>query len=448
MNALLKKNIKLNTTSEDNIKETIFQYSIYWKWFVLGIVICLSIAFVFLQYSQDIYQTSAKIQFLDSTQSEKDLFGDINSGVSDNTVNLENEIGVLKSQRLLRRVALALNLTTSYYFDGKIISSELWRNCPFKVIWLNTQDSIRLKKVKFSIEIEKDGYKIISQDKLNNQLFQFGQKNKVYEQSFILVLADDVVPKKSIKKQFTIIRTPLSVVTEDLLNCLKVVNKNNQGEVIALELNGENKEKSEAIINSIIDEFSIDGVLDRQLISQSTIDFVNNRFVYLSGELDSIENKKLVYKKDNNLSFLPEDAKETVSRKSITESEYFGLKNQIELAKLLEDVLKNDGIFELLPSNIHTVNENINVLIADFNKTIFERNKILKSAGPKNSAVLALSDKLIALKKNILYSVKVLQNQLKYLWRLHFYLIDVIGYITQVHTVQRFRIHLLYETFH
>jgi capsular exopolysaccharide synthesis family protein len=412
LNALLKKNIKLNTTSEDNIKETIFQYSIYWKWFVLGIVICLSIAFVFLQYSQDIYQTSAKIQFLDSTQSEKDLFGDINSGVSDNTVNLENEIGVLKSQRLLRRVALALNLTTSYYFDGKIISSELWRNCPFKVIWLNTQDSIRLKKVKFSIEIEKDGYKIISQDKLNNQLFQFGQKNKVYEQSFILVLADDVVPKKSIKKQFTIIRTPLSVVTEDLLNCLKVVNKNNQGEVIALELNGENKEKSEAIINSIIDEFSIDGVLDRQLISQSTIDFVNNRFVYLSGELDSIENKKLVYKKDNNLSFLPEDAKETVSRKSITESEYFGLKNQIELAKLLEDVLKNDGIFELLPSNIHTVNENINVLIADFNKTIFERNKILKSAGPKNSAVLALSDKLIALKKNILYSVKVLQNQL------------------------------------
>ena len=402
----------MNSISEENIKETILQYSIYWKWFVLGIVICLGTAFVYLQYSKDIYQTSAKIQFLDSAQSEKNFSSDSNSIIPGSSINLENEIGVLKSQRLLRRVVLALNLTTTYYFDGKKVSTELWRNCPFKVIWLNTQDSIHLKKVKFSIELEKDGYKIISEEKLSNQFFQFGQKNRVSEQSFILVLTDNVVPKKSIKKQFTITRTPLSVVTEDLLNILKVINNNDQGKVLALEIKGENKEKSEAIINTIIDEFSSDGVIDRQLISQSTIDFVNNRFVYFSGELDSIENKKLAYKKDNNLSFLPEDAKETVSRKSITESEYFGLKNQIELAKLLEEVLKNGEIFELLPSNIHTVNENINVLIADFNKTIFERNKILKSAGPKNSAVVTLSDKLIALKKNILYSVKVLQNQL------------------------------------
>lgn len=412
MNALLKKNIKLNTIPEDNIKETVLQYSIYWKWFVLGIVLCLSTAFVYLQYSKDIYKTSAKIQFLESTQGDKDLSSDSNFSESSNPVNLDNEIGVLKSQRLLRRVVLALNLTTAYYFDGKIVSSELWRNCPFKVIWLNTQDNIHPKKVKFSIELHQKGYKIISDDKVRDQLFQFGQKNIVSKQSFILVLADNVVPKKSIKEHFTIIRTPLSVVTEDLLNGLKVINKNNQGEVLALELNGENKEKSEAIINTIIDEFSIDGVLDRQLISQSTIDFVNNRFVDLSGELDSIENKKLLYKKDNNLSFLPEDAKETVTKKSITESEYFGLKNQIELAKLLEGVLKNDEIFELLPSNIHTVNENINILISDFNKAILERNKILKSAGLLNPAVLALSDKLIALRQNILYSVKVLQKQL------------------------------------
>ena len=402
----------MNTVSEDNIKKTVLQYSIYWKWFVLGIIICLGSAFVYLQYSKDIYQTSAKIKFLDNSQVERNLSRDINYSDHANKVNLDNEIVVLKSQRLLSRVALALNLTTAYYFDGKIVSFELWKNCPFKVIWLNSQDNINPKQIKFSIELLQEGYKIISDDKVRDQLFQFGQKNIVSKQPFILVLADNVVPKKNFNENYTIIRTPLSFVTENLLNSLKVFNTSNQGEVLALELNGENKEKSEAIINTIIDEFSNDGVLDRQLISQNTIDFVNNRFVYLASELDSIENKKLLYKKDNNLSFLPEDAKETVTKKSITESEYFGLKNQIELAKLLEDVLKNDEIFELLPSNIHIINENINVLIADFNKSILERNKILKSAGPLNPAVLALSDKLSALKYNILYSVKVLQKQL------------------------------------
>ena len=406
------ENIKSNKISENNIKENIFQYVVYWKWFVLSLLICLSIAFTYLRYSKKIYQTTAQIKILDNSNGRMELPSDIKSLFSSKKVNLDNEIGVLKSQRLLRRVALSLNLTTTYYFDGNIKSEELWGNCPFKVIWLNTQDRINPKKVQFSIKLEKDGYKIVSEDQLRNQIFQFGQKNKVSEQSFILVLAVKVVPEKYAKAQFTINRIPLSFVTEDLSKNIKVASTTKQSELLSLVLNGESKDKSEAIINSIIDEFNKDGVGDRQLISQRTIDFVNERFIYLISELDSIENNKQVFKKDNDLSYLPEDAKETVLRKSITESEYFSLETQIAIAKLLEDILKKEGTFELLPSNLDIKNENINLLIADFNKAILERNKVLQSGGLKNPLVLAFSDKLMELKQNIIYSIKVLQKQL------------------------------------
>jgi hypothetical protein len=86
---------------------------------------------------------------------------------------------------------------------------------------LNPQDSIHPKKIKFSIELEKEGYKIISKDKFSNEIFQFGQKNKVSEHSFILSLTDKVVPEKRDKKQFTINRTPLSFVLEELSILLK-----------------------------------------------------------------------------------------------------------------------------------------------------------------------------------------------------------------------------------
>lgn len=410
------ENIKFSKISEDNIKdnikETISQYLVYWKWFILSLFICIVIAFTYLRYSQNIYQTSAQIKILDNTHGRMELPSDINSLFSSKKVNLDNEIGVLKSQRLLRRVALALNLTTTYYFDGKIISSELWGNCPFKVIWLNTQDRIKPKKVKFSIELVKDGYKIVSENQLSNQIFNFGQKNTVSEQTFILVREDTVINEKSTNEQYTINRIPLAFVVEDLSNSIKVVGTTRQSELLSLVLNGENKNKSEAIINSIIDEFNQDGIVDRQLISQRTINFVNERFIYLISELDSIENNKQVFKKDNELSYLPEDAKETVSRKSITESEYFSLETQIELAKLLEDILKKDGTLELLPSNLDIKNENINLLIADFNKAILERNKAMQSAGPQNPLVLLLSDKLMELKQNILYSIRILQKQL------------------------------------
>lgn len=410
------ENIKLNKIYEDNIKdnikETILQYLVYWKWFILSLLICLSIAFIYLRYSKNIYQTSAQVKILDNTEGKMALPSDLNSLFSSNKVNLENEIGVIKSQRLLRRVALALNLTTTYYSDGKIISSELWGNSPFKIIWLNTQDKINPKKVEFSIELETKGYRIVSEDHLSDQIFKFGQKNKVAEQSFILVLEDKELAEKDAKRQFTINRIPLSFVVEDLSNNIKVASTTKKSELLSLVLNGENKDKSEAIINTIIDEFNKDGVFDRQLISQRAIDFVNERFIYLISELDSIENNKQVFKRENDLSYLPEDAKATVSRKSITESEYFSLETQIAIAKLLEDVLKKDGTFELLPSNLDIKNENINLLIADFNKTILERNKVLQSAGPQNPLVLAFSDKLIELKQNILNSIRVLQKQL------------------------------------
>ena len=82
-------------------------------------------------------------------------------------------------------------------------------------------------------------------------------------------------------------------------------------------------------------KFNQDGVSDRQLVSQRTIDFVNDRFVDLSSELDSIETQKKVFKTENNLSYLQEDAKIAVSKKTLSEGDYYALETQIALAKLL-----------------------------------------------------------------------------------------------------------------
>ena len=53
-------------------------------------------------------------------------------------------------------------------------------------------------------------------------------------------------------------------------------------------------DKIEEIVNTLIDVFDLDGIKDRQIVSQKTIDFVNDRFTYLFNELDSIEGKKSV----------------------------------------------------------------------------------------------------------------------------------------------------------
>jgi capsular exopolysaccharide synthesis family protein len=407
------ENIK-NTidTEEINIKEIFFKYILYWKWFVVGAVLSLFVAYTYLRYAPNIYQTTAKIKVLDNSKGAMKLPSDMTSLFSNSKINIENEIEVIKSHRLLELVALNLNLNTTYFSKGNIVSSELWKNKPFKVIWLDPKESVYNKKLSFSIEIEKNGYKIASGDTINNQLFQFGQRNKFSGQSFILAIEDKSVAQKSINAKFTVNRRPLSFVVENLTNSIKVSSTAKTSEVLNLVISGGNQEKSEDILNSVVAIFNQDGVTDRQLVSQRTIDFVNQRFVYLSAELDSIESQKQIFKKENNLSFLPADAQATVAKKSLVEGEYYSLETQVALAKLLEDTLKKDGAYSLLPSNIGIENENINTLIADYNKVVLERSKLLLSAGVKNPMVLEFSDKLVELKQNILYSIRVLQKQL------------------------------------
>ena len=407
------ENLNKNSGIEDvNIKDILFRYLQFWKWFLAVAILSLSVAYTYLRYASDIYQTTAKIKILDNSKGGMKLPSDVAALFSNSKVNLDNEMEVLKSHRLLELVSKNLNLCTSYYSVGNIKTTELWKNKPFKVIWLDSKDNINTKKIAFEVKLQSKGYKIISENSNSKQLFLFGQKNKINGQEFLLVLENRGSISKLNDENFKVVRMPLDIVVENLSKTIQLASTGKLSEILSLVLTGENQDKSEAIINEIIDKFNQDGVSDRQLVSQRTIDFVNDRFVDLSSELDSIETQKKVFKTENNLSYLQEDAKIAVSKKTLSEGDYYALETQIALAKLLEDTLKKDGPFELLPSNIGIENANINSLISDYNKVVLDRGKLLVSAGVKNPMVVEYSDKIVELKENILTSIRVLQKQL------------------------------------
>ena len=100
--------------SIDLVKE-FFKYFFFWKYFLLSIVLCFTIAYLINRYTPQIFLTSAKIQILDKKQnnlempSAEDLF-------SSSKINLENEIEIIKSSSLLDEVIKNLDLNLSFYF--------------------------------------------------------------------------------------------------------------------------------------------------------------------------------------------------------------------------------------------------------------------------------------------------------------------------------------------
>jgi capsular exopolysaccharide synthesis family protein len=398
-----------NSIKELNIKDEILKYLPFWYWILLGVIVSLFSAYIYLRYENNVYQTQAKIKILDNSNAAFKLPTDAVSIFGRGKVNLENEMEVIKSARIVSQVVDKLNLTTSIYSLGKIKTTELWKDMPFDVVWAEDTEKLKDMSFSFAIEITEKGYKLKDTD----TEYKFGQTNFKAVVPFKIILKEKGNFKNLIGSNYQISLYKHEDVVKNLANSIAIDYVGKQSEILSVSLNGENPEKIEVIVNTLIDIFDLDGIKDRQIVSQKTIDFVNDRFTYLFNELDSIEGKKSSYKRSNEISFLEGDAGALLQTKYESQSELVKANTQIALAGLMTTAINKSNKLEVLPANIGIENIEVNGLVASYNEIILKRDKLLSSAGESNPMVAALTQTAQQIKENIKSSIKGFQNALQ-----------------------------------
>lgn len=127
---------KTNQQEESiDLKAIFFKYSHYWYFFIISILFCLFISFLYCRYSKPIYSVSSTLLIRDESNpqlgAENLLEGlEIFSG----RTNLKNEIALLNSYTITKQVVEDLGFGISYFKHGKIITSVLYETLPFNVI--------------------------------------------------------------------------------------------------------------------------------------------------------------------------------------------------------------------------------------------------------------------------------------------------------------------------
>ena len=85
--------------SSFDLKQELFRYLRFWPWFLIGLLVCLIGSYFYLRYAPRIFQTTAKIKILDA---DKGLELPSSTFVfRRSSINLENEIEILRSYRIL-----------------------------------------------------------------------------------------------------------------------------------------------------------------------------------------------------------------------------------------------------------------------------------------------------------------------------------------------------------
>ncbi|WP_272607762.1 GumC family protein [Robiginitalea sp. SP8] len=396
-----------------DLKKLIGKYLRYWPWFLITLILSIGLGYLYMRYAPITYQSVAKIELLHDTE-KMDISSEALAVLGQaSSFNLENEIEVLRSYRILRQVVETLNLDISYFVMGQVKTTEIW-NPPFAVTKIIAEDSLTSTK---SYEIFFEGTQVQIQDEsernYNASLITPDTSGVDKGLPFEVSLRPDTDLSNFPGKHFRVVLTPEKQAVLNLARKLKVEPIDEDSEILALSIRGQSVERSEAILNELINKFNQDGIKDRQLVSKRTLDFIDERFLSLSQELDSIEVGKEDFKRTNDLSYLDSDVDFSLQRRAVAQDEVTQLETQVSLADLLKKAVTAQSSYGLLPVDVGLENSGLNSMVAEYNQMALEREELLTNVGESHPTLIAISNQLQNAKVNIMKTLNIYQTQLK-----------------------------------
>lgn len=398
-----------------NLKEELENYLIYLRWFVLSLVVCVAIAFLYLRYAIPNYKAVATILVQDERKgfmaSELSAFSDL--GLLGNVKNnVDNEIEVIKSRRLIDSAIRDLSLHVSYFSIGRVKSEELYTNSPIQLVFSTTSPEFDSRSFRFELvftDINHFDLTTVEGKLLGN--YSIGAPISYKGSTFV------VLPRKKKQiqpdTQLLVAVSPVSKLVEHFKSRLTIAVVGKNTSVIELSLIDPVQAKAEDFLNALVKNYNQDAISDKKYVAENTSKFIEQRLIIINDELKGVESDVESFKKENKVTDIVSEAGLFLENATEFEKKEIETETQLKVVSSILDYMKSNTTSELLPANVLPAEEGASASIAQYNQLVLERNKLMKTAGPKNSMVLNLEAKINTLKSSVASSLLQLQNNLR-----------------------------------
>lgn len=416
--------LPINNNKEENslkLRDLLFKYLMHWKWFLLSILAFFALAKLYLRYSVPLYNSTTTILIKDDSgnnlASELSAFQDLEL-FSGTKSKIEDEIEVLRSRKLIEKTVKEGEFNVRYIAEGRIKSSDAYGGNPVKINFFNKERRLFKKDTVLNVEIVSGNqFHLFNQD--NNKLgtFTFGQiiKSKTlgdYKIDRRIVLNEFDEPEPLKKSRVIIEISNLKATVDDFKRRINVITLSKFANVVEISITDQVSKRAEDFLNKLVQIYNREAINDKNLISEKTAKFINERLIIITDELGNVEKDVETYKKKNKITDLPTEAELNLQSASEFKAEEISIGTQIKVVDLMIQYMKSNADSDVIPANIVPSDVNAAELIGSYNNLVVERNRILKSSTPENPLVVRTNDKITALKRSINESLLRLKSSL------------------------------------
>ena len=402
---LLENSASPKRTKKVNLKKEIGKYLKKWPWFLLSLALFYTTARIYLRYTQPQYSSKTSLKLRESKGNSSTLsdLKNLGMGVSGDN-ELQGETTIIVSKPILAAVAKNLNLEVSFFSLGTIKEVELYQDSPLSAKIISIDQPELFSSATYTVNpVGKNSYQIEG----SNTEYRFGSRAK-FPFGVVVINAEGGALTYPIKVVFRSINAAVA----SMEGSINVTLPENKGLLMEVFMVGPVPKKSEDILNELSRQYIIDGVNDKNQEANNTRDFINERLAVITDDLSGIEGEKERFKQTNQITNL--EAQGSMALSKADENTKIILSQSMQL-DLINSVLSASASEQLLPSGMG-LSSGAESNIAEYNKLLLTRNRVLKQATGENPAVIEMNKQISAIKnllrKNLIESRETLELQI------------------------------------
>ena len=407
---------------------TIFAiFVLNWQYFLFSLIIFVCGALLYLRYTEPTYKVSARLLIKEDQNNLRRNTTQIMSEMMDmgfmtNSSGIDNEVEVLQSRVLLRDVVKELKLYSECRREGRVRDALIYGKQPVVAeldpVHLDSLDkayieggalsSMKLKiwrdsKATFAIE----GSILLADVPGNTQRMVFTKKAQTLPIHYrtplgtlTLTASDKYVMKSGEVYYFTIL-PPIAVATK-YLKAMSVEPTDKNTDIAVVTLTDKNIQRGMDFLRRMADCYNRQANADKNEIALRTEEFINDRMKMINDELGSTEGQIESFKRQNAMTGLSVDASQAVQMSNEYSSRLSEANSQIQMLDYLREYVNNpQNKNQIIPSVVGLTDGASTQLIANYNKAVQDRNKLLTAASEQAPQVLTLTETIEDLQSSI-----------------------------------------------
>lgn len=397
------------TNNSFNFKSIIALLVSKWYWFVISLIITVSLGVVQIMRTTPLYTRSASLLIKDDSKGgNASTSVDMSElGIATSNVNLDNEIRTLKSPSLMKEVVDRLDLNDVYTITKGLRDNQLYRKSP---VIFSSIDSLDNFGASFKYMLTSGNNIEISEISIDGTSIEeplttsFGDTLNIAGHKF-MVVKPEWNGAEFIDKELNYTHTTVKGMAKGLAAQIVALVASDKSSIIEIAITRPTIGEADDILSTLIQVYNERWITDKNQIAVSTSRFINERLGVIEKELGNVDSDISSYKAEHQMPDVNAAASMYMSQSAQAQSEIASLDNQISVAEMIRRGLADDALDQTLPSNSGIDNSNIVSMIGQYNTLVMERERLLETTSEKNPIIKDRTQALRTMKSTMMASI-------------------------------------------